>query len=442
MQTLYYHITALSGPLLKILLSNRLKKGKEDPARYIEKTATISKSRPKGALLWIHAASVGEAQSALILMDKCLAEYPNIHILLTTGTLSSANLMGKKLPERAFHQFCSLDHPQWVKQFHDHWKPDAVLWMESELWPNMLSEIKLRKIPAILVNARLSKASFNSWSYFKNFARNVLSTFDVIICQTEQDKIYFEKLGAPVCIVTDNIKYSAKLLDFNKLDFDSLSKSIYSRPLWVLASTHAGEEEVACRIHEILKMKLPDLLTIIIPRHPERRDEILKTCSGFQLKFCLRGEAKKLPSSSDDIYIADTFGELGLFYRISPLAFIGRSLSKDGGGGHNPIEAAQLGCVIIHGKNIQNLREIYDDMDARGAAICVDDEATMTGIICDFLTDYKKLQTLQAKALKFSKEKSGAIDRAMAEILPRLEQPFLKSRILVHSDPKDTTDAA
>lgn len=441
MQTLYYHITAKSAPLLKFLLSKRLEKGKEDPARYLEKTSVITKPRPKGALLWIHAASVGEAQSALILMDKCLAQFPNAHILLTTGTVSSANLMEKRLPKQAFHQFYPLDHPQWIKNFLNHWKPDAVLWMESELWPNMLGEIKHRKIPAVLVNARLSKRSFKTWSLFKNFAPDVLSTFDVILCQTEQDKSLYEKLGAPRCIITDNIKYSAKMLDFNKQDFDLLSKAVYSRPLWLLASTHAGEEEIACRIHEILKIKLPDLLTIIIPRHPERRDEILKSCANFQLKLCLRGKNKKLPAHSDDIYIADTFGELGLFYRISPLSFIGRSLSKDGGGGHNPIEAAQLGCVIIHGKNIQNLQEIYDDMDSYGAAISIADEATMTGLVSGLLTDYKRLQELQSKALKFSKEKSGAIERAMAEILPRLEQSFMLSKTIGHSS-EDTIDAA
>lgn len=430
MQTLYYHITSLSAPLLKLVLHKRLQKGKEDPLRFTEKMGITAKKRPDGTLIWIHAASVGEAQSALILIDKCLNLNPDLHILVTTVTLSSANLIEKRLPSQAFHQFCPLDHPVWVENFMDHWSPDFVLWMESELWPNLLKQIKERKIPAVLVNARLSKKSYNSWSYLKSFASATLDTFDLILCQTPKDKERYDALGAKQTLVTDNIKYSAKPLEFNKSDFDQLMKSIYSRPTWVCASTHDNEEEIACRIHEILKIKIPNLLTIIIPRHPERRDQILKSCQQYQLKITLRGEAKKPPSIQDDIYIADTFGELGLFYRLSPLAFIGRSLSKDGGGGHNPIEAAQLGCCVIHGRHVQNLQEIYDEMDANGSAISVRDEAELTGIISQYMTDYKKIQDQQDKALKFSKSKAYAIDKVMAEIKTRLEQTTLKKNII------------
>lgn len=438
MQTLYYHITAKSAPFLNYLLRKRLEKGKEDPARYLEKAGIITKPRPTGALVWIHAASVGEAQSALIMMDRCLAQHPNIQIMLTTGTLSSAKLMEQRLPPNAFHQFYPLDHPQWVKTFLDHWQPDFVLWMESELWPNMLAEIKNREIPAFLVNARLSPKSFRSWLYVKRFARELLSPFHHILCQTEQDQTRYEQLGAKSCIVTDNIKYSANPLGFDKGDFETLSKAIYSRPVWLLASTHAGEEEMACRIHEILKTRYPDLLTIIIPRHPERRDEILKSCAQFHVKIRLRGDAKKKPLADDDIYIADTLGELGLFYRLVPLAFIGRSLSDDGGGGHNPVEAAQLGCAVVHGTHVQNLQEIYDDMDSYGAAQIVHDQAALTGLLAVLLDNHKHLQDLQNTALKFSKEKSGAIERTMQAINPALNNVIAEIKVTRGNAPPQT----
>lgn len=426
MQTLYYQITSLSAPFLENHLKTRLKKGKEDPVRFQEKMGIPSKERPSGQLLWIHAASVGEAQSALILIDKCRSLFPDISIMVTTITLSSAQLMEKRLPAQAFHQFCPLDHPIWVEKFLSYWSPDFVLWMESELWPNILNKIKQHNIPAILVNARMSEKSYSTWRFLKFFIQNILDTFDIILCQTQTDYERYFSLGAKHAIVTDNIKYSAKPLDYNKADFDQLSKSVYSRPLWVCASTHDPEEEIACRIHEIIKFKFPDLLTIIIPRHPERREDIVKSCEKYSLKLKLRGSEKNLPTAKDDIYIADTFGELGLFYRICPIAFIGRSLSKDGGGGHNPIEPAQLGCIVIHGKNIQNLQEIYDDMDADGSAIRVKNETELTGVVFQYLSDHKMLQTLQDKALKFSKSKASAIDRAMAEIKPRIEKSMLK----------------
>lgn len=441
MQHLYYHITARSAPLLKALLDRRIKQGKEDPVRYVEKMGIISAPRPDGALLWVHAASVGEAQSALILMDKCRAHYPHLRILLTTGTIGSAQLMEKKLPENAIHQFFPLDHPQWVKSFLDHWRPDFVLWIESEIWPNILQEVKSRKIPAFLINARLSKKSLRSWSYVKPFARSILSAFEKILCQTPQDLSHYQALGLTNCHLSENIKYSAKPLGFDKRDFETLSKAVYSRPVWLMASTHAGEEEIACHVHEILKIRFPDILTILIPRHPQRREEILKTCAAYTLGMTLRTEEKKLPHAQTDIYIADTFGELGLFYRLVPLAFIGRSLSDDGGGGHNPIEAAQLGCGILHGANIQNLQEIYDEMDAAGAAIRIADEGALAGAVSYLMDDYPQLQALQSRALKFSTDKSHAIDRVMKEILPVLSQTLLRSAINPTSGIKDMDHA-
>ena len=331
----------LEKPLQK-LVQNRIKQGKEDASRVDERYGHPGKARPKGKLIWLHAASVGEAQSALILIDTLLGRLNDVHILVTSGTKTSASLMEKKLPDRAFHQYYPLDHPAWVQRFLEHWKPNLVFWMESELWPNMLLNIHCRNIPAILVNARLSNTSFRRWNFFKNGAADILQTFSLILTQTARDSVRFQELGAGSVVVTDNLKYSARPLPCPEDAFKPLSAAIGARKTWLFASTHAGEEAMACRLHQILKNAYPDLLTIIAPRHPERGTDVDDLCKAQGLKTILRGQDHALPDAETDIYIANTLGELGLFYRLVPIACIGRSFSDDGGGGHNPVEAAQL----------------------------------------------------------------------------------------------------
>ncbi len=420
MYALYRQLTYMGGCLFALLLIIRKNKGRESTTRYIEKKAVISQKRPKGKLLWIHGASVGEAQSALILIKKIIKDYPNTNILITTGTLTSAQLMSKALPKNALHQFYPLDHPKWVKNFLNHWKPNAILWMESELWPNMLYEIRKSNIPAILVNARLSDKSFKIWKIFPKFSKNILSSFNKILCQTSKDKNKFDQIGAFKTIVTDNLKYSSAPLVFNKNDLGKIIKSIGNREIWLYASTHEGEEEIAHIIHKKLKKDFPKILTIIVPRHPERRDDIKNNCSLYNLKTTYRGVNKILPKNDDDIYVVDTLGELGLFYKISPIAVIGRSLSNDGGGGHNPIEAAQLNCAVIHGCNIQNLQQIYDNMDEEGAAIMVENSKQLYKTIKNLIKDKSELKKLESKALEFANKKTHVIDNVMKELEPVL----------------------
>ncbi len=417
MYKIYKTLTTLSIPLLIAILNKRCKAGKELPSRVQEKRAIISKPRPSGKLIWIHAASVGEAQSTLVLIDKFLEQDKTLNIMVTTGTVTSARIMDEKLPAQAFHQFYPLDHPKWVATFLNHWQPDGVLWMESELWANMLCEIKARNIPAILVNARMSQSSFNSWKRFKSLAKTTLSAFDKILCQTENGAKYFTELGAKNVIVTDNLKYSARALNYDEGDLKNLATT---RPLWLYASTHKGEEDLACRAHIELKEQFPNLLTIIVPRHPDRREEIAQSCDKFDLNIKFRGSKKDLPEGDTDIYIADTLGELGLFYRLAPLACIGRSFSDDGGGGHNPIEAAQLGCAVIHGKNIQNLQDIFDEMDGVNAAICMDNAQELAPTIKSLLNQNEKLLNLQNAGKQYSKDKNNVIEKVMLELKPIL----------------------
>ncbi len=420
MLKLYKNLMGQTKPVLESLLKRRLKAGKEDEARLPERMGQPSRPRPDDALLWVHAASVGEAQSALILIRKLLKLY-KVHILVTTGTRSSARMMEKSLPEGAFHQFYPLDHMEWVENFLDHWRPDAAFWMESELWPNMILSIKARGIPAALINARLSRKSYKRWKLFKKSIGEILSAFDLILAQTSQDKKYFTKLGGRNVTVTDNIKYSANPLPVEMADLDSLKRIIGARPCWLYASTHAGEEKLAYAVHDALATKIPGLFTIIVPRHPERGHEIANLYDSYERDILLRRDIKRLPDADTEVYIANTMGELGLFYRLAPLAVIGRSFSDDGGGGHNPIEAAQLGCAVLHGPHIKNLQEIFDDMDKAGAAICVPAPEALAGMIGHYLTHHEDLKTLQDKGHAFAAYKAHIVDTVMESLQPLLQ---------------------
>lgn len=416
-----------SGPFLKNMLEKRCKQGKEDPQRLGERMGIASQKRPDAPLIWLHAASVGEAQSMLILINALKEKYKEAHFLITTGTVTSAELMGKRLSKRAFHQYYPVDHPKWVKSFLDHWQPDFVIWMESELWPNMLSTIGKRKIPAVMANARLSEKSFTRWKKSKRTAARILSVFDIIMTQTQQDAAYYEELsGTPdKIILTDNLKYSAAPLPADEEHLKTLQKAIGERPVWLYASTHDGEEELACRLHKQIKRHHENLLTIIAPRHPERRESIAKICNGNDLTCTLRGDKRALPTDQTDIYIADTLGEMGLFYELSPIACIGRSFSNDGGGGHNPIEAAQKNCVILHGPRVQNLQQIFDDMDEGGAAIKLKDEKDFENRLKKLLEDEEGMVAMQNKADRFVSERAAVIDRLMEHLAPLTDKACL-----------------
>lgn len=409
------------GPCLRALLRWRLAQGKEDPARLPERMGRAGKARPPGPLVWIHGASVGEAQSALILIDRILEREPACGILLTTGTVSSAGLMTARLPPGAFHQYYPLDHPDWTAAFLDHWRPDAALWIESELWPCMLDAIQTRNIPAALVNARLSPRSLRRWRLIPKTAQALMKTFRLCLAQSEIDADSLRSLGAVNVSVAGNLKFSAAPLTCDQTALKNLRTALGSRPCWLYASTHAGEEELACRIHGRLKEKIPDLLTILVPRHPERGDDIRTACEPYGLNLCLRGPACVLPDPQTEIYIADTFGELGLFYRLSPLACVGRSFSLDGGGGHNPIEPARLGCAVLHGPAVGNLAQIYQPMDRDGAALCVQDEAEFSATVLRLLTDSDCLKALQDRGRAFAQDQDGVIDRVLAALDPVLK---------------------
>lgn len=410
-------------PALRLLLATRVKRGKEDPARLNERMGVAGHARPDGPLVWFHAASVGEAQSTLILITALLDAHPDLNILVTTGTVTSAELMKNRLPPRAIHQFYPLDHPIWVERFVDHWQPDLVLWMESELWPNMLGTIRARNIPAVLVNARLSPRSMRRWKRMRSVITPMLSTFTTILTQTDEHAANYRALGATHVITTDNLKFASLPLPYNATDLHALKDAIGARPVWLYASTHDGEEGLACTLHRKLFIDFPELLTIIVPRHPERRAVIATTVQAEHLRVCMRGPNKALPSMDDDIYVADTLGELGLFYRLAPISCIGRSFSRDGGGGHNPVEAAQLGSAVLYGPMVQNQQALYDEMRDYGAAIALADPDMFAETLRDLMRNQGRLIEQQNRGQNFAREKNAVLDRVMAAITPLVPTP-------------------
>lgn len=420
MLNIYKTISRLSKPALIALLMRRRAIGKESPDRMTERKGKPSAERPEGKLFWVHAASVGEAQSALVLIQAVLKAYPQAHCLVTTGTVTSAALMQDKMPKRALHQFYPLDHPKWTNRFLDYWHPDLCLWMESELWPNMLLGIQKRNIPAALINARLSARSFRKWKKVKSSILRLLSTFDVILTQTQKDAEHYKALGATDIQVTDNLKYSAKPLGYNKDDYTALVNAIAARPLITYASTHKGEEELAAQVHEALKNKFSGLLSIIVPRHPHRGQDIADICENHGLDPVLRRDTKRLPDRDTDIYIVNTIGELGLIYDLAPFTFIGRTFSDDGGGGHNPLEPALLNCAVLHGPHTQNLQDIFDDMDEAGAAMKIDNKNLMIATMSSILENPDTLSGLQMNAREFATCKARVIDIVMDALEPQL----------------------
>ncbi len=265
----YRGLSALAPPALRLLLKRRLARGKEDAARLGERMGIAGRPRPAGPLVWLHAASVGESLSTLPLIERVLARVPGAHVLVTTGTVTSARLMAERLPPRAFHQFVPLDAATWVARFLDHWRPDLALWIESELWPNLLRETNARGLPAVLVNARMTERSFRGWKRWPGAARGLLGAFRLVLAQNETYAGRFRALGAARVAVAGNLKYAAPPLPADQAKLEALRAAIGGRPVWLAASIHPGEEEAVADAQTRLK-HAAGALGIVVPRHPEK----------------------------------------------------------------------------------------------------------------------------------------------------------------------------
>ena len=353
----YTGATRMIAPALPIWLNKRAKAGKEDKGRLSERKGITTIAKPDGKLMWMHAASVGESQMLLPLLNKFLQSFPNAYVLITTGTVTSAELLEKSLPERAIHQYAPMDHPKAVKNFLNHWRPDAAIFAESELWPNMIMGANERRIPLALVNARMSANSIERWGKSLKTAKALLSCFSVILAANTETANGLAWLCGHEVESAGNLKDAAAALPVNKEDLQDFKKAIGRRTVWCATSTHKGEEEfVADAVLEI-KSKRPSALLLLAPRHPERKDEVLKILNSRGLSVKCRS-ARELPDKDTDVFVFDTIGELGLVYRLTKVAFVGGSLVK-GLAGHNPLEAARLDCAVITGSHISSFADTY-----------------------------------------------------------------------------------
>ena len=365
LSTFYRLLTDLGAPFITLYLRRRRAAGREDPERFAERFGHASRPRPPGRLVWCHAASVGEAVSLLLLIEKLHDVYPDLSVLLTTGTVTAARMMSTRLPPYAIHQYIPIDRTPCINLFLGHWRPTLVIWIESELWPNTLAALRARTIPAVLLNARMSDKSFRNWHRVKTFARELMSSFNLCLAQTESDLSRFVALGASPVKCLGNLKYASAPLPCDTEELMRLQSQSASRPVWLMASTHRGEEEMAIDAHRALEAKHPGLLTVIVPRHAARGEEIEQLLKAADLRTARRSKNEPLAADTQ-IYLADTMGELGLFYRLCPIAVLGGSFVRVGG--HNPIEPAQLGAAVIYGPYMYNFLEIVREFGFAQAA--------------------------------------------------------------------------
>lgn len=393
----YRAATSFAEPLAARLLQRRLARGKEDEDRLPERLGRAGRVRPKGPVVWIHAASVGESLSILPLIRELGRLRPDTGVLVTTGTVTSGRVMGERLPPNAFHQFVPVDTPSAVRAFLDYWRPGLALWVESELWPNMLHETKERQIPVVLLNARMSDASYRGWRRARHAAAELLGTFDLCLAQDEAVANKLLALGARRVEVPGNLKLVGEPLPYDADALGQLGSAIGARPMWLLASSHDGEEQLAAFTHRDLAPRFPRLLTIIVPRHPQRGPQIAASLEPlFRVARRSRGE---LPTRDTEIYVADTLGELGVFYRLCPLAVMGGSFVPHGG--QNPLEPARLGAAVLSGPHIDNFRDIFRILVATGGAEVLTSNDQLTprvGALLDNDTETTRRGQAAAKA--------------------------------------------
>jgi 3-deoxy-D-manno-octulosonic-acid transferase len=403
-------------PLLPLWYGARGKKGKEETARLHERKAFPTQPRPEGKLIWVHGASVGETLSALPLLQHIQASAPGVSFLITSGTVTSSKMIAGKGLSRTRHQYLPFDAPVFVRRFLNHWAPDAVLWLESDLWPNMLAEVKSRHIPAALINARISEKSARGWRHASGWLRRILDGFGLILPQSELDKVRFSEFCSLSKLhYVGNLKLSAPALPFDMQKLERLRFAIADRPSWVMASTQPGEELIALDVHQRLKAKYPDLLTIIVPRHPARAPEIATLLAGHAVSWRSAGE---LPTRGHEIYVADTFGELGTIYRAISIACIGGSFVRKGG--HNPIEAAQCGAAVLCGPDMSNGQDLTAVLSAAQALVQVNNAEELAIAIDQLLSQPEILSRLQKAGQEASMHQAELLERTLNTLSPVL----------------------
>ena len=420
---LYRLLVFLAGPILRLSLLRRARKGREDQTRLREKMGHASLKRPDAPLIWMHAASVGETISVLPLIGDILESRPAQNILLTTGTVTSAATVAKfqarhkDIRARLRHQYAPLDRRNWVNRFLDHWNPDAAFWVESEIWPNMVLACERHHIPLIMLNGRLSPRSFRRWRRMKSAAQRLLGRFSLLMAQDNITAERLRALGLDDVHMPGNLKLDAPPLPHEEDALQALKKNIGERPVWLAASTHAGEESQIAEAHKMIAAAHPDVLTLIAPRHPDRGNALATELRKAELIIAQRS-AGEAASDDTQIYLLDTLGELGLFYRLVNIVLMGGTLIPHGG--QNPIEAARLDCAILHGDHVANFQEMFDALTARQAVAAISDAATLASQVKALFENPAQTKQMADAAAAYADAMSGTRTRVMDLIAPYL----------------------
>ncbi len=411
---IYNALIYLLYPLvIRGYINKRKEKGKEDLKRFNERIGRPKLKRPEGKLIWFHGASVGESISMLPLINKLLEAHPDAHVMVTTGTTTSAEIMGKRLPERAFHQYIPIDNPAFAKRFLKHWQPDLILWFESDFWPAMLSNIKKRNIPLILVNGRISNKSFKRWQQFDFISKELLGCFSFCLGQSEEDAYRLRVLGAKDAACLGNLKYAGLPMPIDEKEKTEIEKEIGTRPVWLYGSTHSDEEIKLGRYLNEIEQTIPNILTIIVPRHPQRGTEINQALKDLGLKTALRSAKEKITDKTQ-VYIADTIGEMGIWYSICPLVFVGGSLIPHGG--QNFIEPSRMRDAVIVGPHMHNFTDAMNRAKKADAIIQVNDIVELKDTVIQLMNNKELLEAKRSLAYNWATAENKVLDGILEKI--------------------------
>ena len=408
------------APLAGYLTQRKLARHGVMRTRQRERMGHASLPRPNGELIWLHGASVGESLSAVTLVSRLSKTLPNAEFLITSGTATSAKLVEQRLPPRTRHQFAALDAPGPVRSFLKHWRPRVAIFVESELWPVTLRETRRTGARLALVNARLSAKSVESWRKYPKTAQSVMDLFSVFLTQNADMATHLRSMGADPGRIRpgSNLKAFSDPLPVDKHTLTKLQNALSGRPIWVASSTHRGEEEVVLAAHKQLLQRHPDLCLVLAPRHPERSKEVAQRAEEVGLTIARRS-AGEVPHDATQLYLADTLGELGTWYALSPIVFLGGSLQPIGG--HNPFEIARANAAVISGPGVQNFAETFAALTSSGGAVLATDAASLTAAVEHWLTDPDSLVHARAACSALAARHESTLDDVVDTLCTELE---------------------
>jgi 3-deoxy-D-manno-octulosonic-acid transferase len=422
--TTYRLAGAAAYPFVGGYVAYRASRGKEDRARRRERYGVTRAERPDGPLIWVHAASVGETLAVTPFIRKIAAD--GIHVVLTTGTVTSAAVAQERLGDRIIHQYVPLDLKPAIDRFLNHWMPDLAIMAESEIWPMTILELGARRIPQVLINGRMSDRSFAAWQKRPHLAEALFENLAHVVAQSETDGERFHALGARPVTVSGNLKVDTVPPPVDMPALDNLKEALAGRPTWASVSTHQGEEEIAAHVHLALKKRHPRIATILVPRHPDRADAIVELLEAKGLKIARRSKGE-VPQDDTDIYLGDTIGEMGLYLRLTEIAFVGRSLA--GQGGQNPLEPAMLDTAVLSGMNVQNFRDAYQTLIQAGGAKLVRDQDMLAGAVNYLLSNHDAREAMIAAGSNAVADMRGALTKTLAALDPFITPLVVKARL-------------